>query len=329
MSVITLNIEGYIQCRLATDPDPTDERRGVSGYTFALPGEPDLDWIIYTQPGPGVVPRVGVEREVGVKVIGGFCGTQAIISGHPLFNAPVILEDQPRFEERNYIMVTTSFGVIAPFKLRVKGKGIEIFRQVDWYPGKPLDFPLWETPQNYLNPYVMQSFDAGAADCAALLGASQNPSVYRKERLNTLLHLKETSRLTPDGLAAIDKRIEQLRMDDPRDRRTAQLVNRANYSYAINGPASLKLEESPEQWLNGNFVKKEWQYLRPDQPLSPWPFNFWIGSWDADSLTAYLKGTIQIYDLGPNFEAWLKGEKEGAREVGKAAAVKGAKRGLK
>ena len=31
-----LHFEGYFQCRLATDPDPTREPRGVSGYTYAL-----------------------------------------------------------------------------------------------------------------------------------------------------------------------------------------------------------------------------------------------------------------------------------------------------
>ena len=44
-----LHFEGYFQCRLATDPDPTREPRGVSGYTYALAGEDDLDQVIYLQ----------------------------------------------------------------------------------------------------------------------------------------------------------------------------------------------------------------------------------------------------------------------------------------
>jgi hypothetical protein len=307
MAVITLNFAGYIQCRLATDPDPTDERRGVSGYTFALPGEPDLDWTIYTQPGKGVVTRPGVEREVGVRVTGGFCGTEAIVKGHPLFEAPVALEDNPRFEERNYVVITQQFGVIAPFKMRVLGKDIELFRQVHFYVGKPLDYPLLETPQANLMPYTLQAFNVGMPQCAALLGPSQNPSVYRADRLAKLLDIKQRSRLTPDGLAAINKRIEQLRMDDPRDRRTGQLVNSASYSYSVNGPASIRLGKGPATWLNGHFDPQEgWQYHLPDRPLLPWPCSFWIGSWDADSLTCYISGTIQIYDLGPEFEKWLE-----------------------
>lgn len=311
MAVITLNFEGYIQCRLATDPDPTDERRGVSGYTFALPGEPDLDWTIYTQPGEGVVPRVGVERSVGVRVTGGFCGTEPIVKGHPLFQAPVALEDSPRFEERNYIVITQQFGVIAPFKLRVLGKDIELFRQVDFYPGKPLDFPLLETPQSNLMPYTLQAFNSNVPACAALLGPSQNPSVYRAERLHKLLAIKASSRMTPDALAAINKRIEQLRIDDPRDRRTSQLVNSASYSYSVNGPASVRLGSGPATWLNGlHHPEHGWQYREPDRPLLPWPCTFWIGSWDADSLTCYMSGTMQVYDLGADFEKWLEGRKK-------------------
>ena len=63
--MITLNFEGWFQCRLATDPDPSDEPRGVSGWTFAVAGEEDLDRIIRLQqpvsprsPGPG--SKVGV-----------------------------------------------------------------------------------------------------------------------------------------------------------------------------------------------------------------------------------------------------------------------------
>ena len=58
MSTLTLNFEGWFQMRMATDPDPTDEKRGVSGYTFALAGEPDLDAKVHMQPDePGVWQR--------------------------------------------------------------------------------------------------------------------------------------------------------------------------------------------------------------------------------------------------------------------------------
>lgn len=313
MAVITLQFEGYVQCRLATDPDPTDERRGVSGYTFALPGEPDLDWIIYTQPGPGVVARPGVTgRDVGVRVTSGYCGTQPIQQGHPLFGAPIRLEGSPRFEERNYIVTQKTFGVISPFRLRVEGQGIELFRMVDFYPGKPIGFDLLRIPQKVLEPYTA-TFVVGYPACLPLLGPSQNPSVYRAERLQTLLKLRTTepvyqpgtSHYSAEALAALDKRISQLRIDDPRDRRTGQLGNASTWSYALNGPASLRLGAGKPQWLNGSGDESNWTYADPSKPLDPWPCNFWMGCWDADSLTLYMSGTLQVYELGNRFEQWL------------------------
>ena len=57
--MIEIHFEGWFECRLATDPDPTDEPRGVSGWTYALAGEPDLDRIIRTQPMGTVSRRFG------------------------------------------------------------------------------------------------------------------------------------------------------------------------------------------------------------------------------------------------------------------------------
>ena len=62
---IWLKFNGWFQCRLATDPDPTDEPRGVSGYVRAVAGEPDLDRILRLQ--PPVVQR-SYCPQVGVKV---------------------------------------------------------------------------------------------------------------------------------------------------------------------------------------------------------------------------------------------------------------------
>jgi len=49
MTELTINFEGYWQCRQATDPDPSDDPRGVSGYTFALGYEHDFDGVIRLQ----------------------------------------------------------------------------------------------------------------------------------------------------------------------------------------------------------------------------------------------------------------------------------------
>lgn len=47
--VIDIRFEGFFLCRLATDPDPSLEERGVSGFTYAVAGESLLDPSIFTQ----------------------------------------------------------------------------------------------------------------------------------------------------------------------------------------------------------------------------------------------------------------------------------------
>ena len=49
MDTLKINFEGYWQCRQATDPDPSDDPRGVSGYTYAVGAENDLDLVIRLQ----------------------------------------------------------------------------------------------------------------------------------------------------------------------------------------------------------------------------------------------------------------------------------------
>jgi hypothetical protein len=46
---LELGFEGFFMCRIATDPDPTNERRGMSGYTMALADEAPLDQVIRLQ----------------------------------------------------------------------------------------------------------------------------------------------------------------------------------------------------------------------------------------------------------------------------------------
>lgn len=49
LKYLTIHFDGYYAYRIATDPDPTDEPRGFSGYTMALAGEDKLDQIVRLQ----------------------------------------------------------------------------------------------------------------------------------------------------------------------------------------------------------------------------------------------------------------------------------------
>ena len=49
MSTLSISFDGYFQCRLATDPDPSNEQRGISGFTYSVAGETLLDPSIWSQ----------------------------------------------------------------------------------------------------------------------------------------------------------------------------------------------------------------------------------------------------------------------------------------
>jgi hypothetical protein len=49
MSILHISFEGFFLCRLATDPDPSAEQRGVSGFTYSIAGESLLEPSIWSQ----------------------------------------------------------------------------------------------------------------------------------------------------------------------------------------------------------------------------------------------------------------------------------------
>lgn len=49
-NIIDISYEGFFLCRLATDPDPSLEERGISGFTMAVAGESLLDPSVFFQP---------------------------------------------------------------------------------------------------------------------------------------------------------------------------------------------------------------------------------------------------------------------------------------
>src|SRR5205823_549977 len=103
-------------------PDDFADRRGASGWTFAVAGEPDLDRVIRFQSpiaarshGPTVGVKVnGVERD------------GAPLGGSPLIGAPVELLDDPVFEGRNGEIATSANEPIVPFAVRIKRSDIAL-----------------------------------------------------------------------------------------------------------------------------------------------------------------------------------------------------------
>jgi hypothetical protein len=147
--MLELHFEGWFQCRLARDPDPSDEKRGISGASFATVYEPDLDRIIrlndpvasrdWFLPPDNQVPRVGVS----VKAV--YIRGQKN-DNHPLLGARVDFLDKPVFQGLNGVLQSTGCEPIDPFHVRVSGNNIVLKKKDLWDPDRPgltmYDLPL-------------------------------------------------------------------------------------------------------------------------------------------------------------------------------------------
>lgn len=276
--MMELQFEGYFQCRLATNPDPTDELRGVSGYTFALAGEPDLDRIIRFQT-PIAVRSHG--PRVGVRV------TTVAIDGerradHVLVEAAVDLLNHPRFESRNVILSDDrgGVGVIHPFVVQISKQGVSLRRE-DLFDCQQPDLPLHQISPMTLNRRAPRQLDGMVYEperVAALVGV-EDAVAFRSARR---LALERDREAVENSIlaAALDKRIRELSNSDPRNIRTVILNVGQDRRFDINGPTEI--------------IDREDQLGVQCDTERDWPIEFWMGAWDADALCGFVKGKLSI-----------------------------------
>ncbi len=274
---LVLEFAGWFQCRLATNPDPTDEPRGVSGHTFALPGEPDLDRVIRFQ--EPVAPRSHGPRvavEVGAVSRGG-----ESLSDHPLLRASVDLLDGPKFESRNLLLTDDRAGVglIHPFHLEVKVPGLVVRRRDLVDPDAP-DQELHRVAPELLNrraPVDLNGMIMDPERIAEVTGITDGLEfrARRREALETDL----AGARDPVVRAALEKRIRDLRITHPRDLRLISLQATQTRRFALNGP--VEIHDAAGR-------------LEPVDADRDWPIGFWMGGWDSDSLCGYVKGRLAI-----------------------------------
>lgn len=292
---LAIRCEGWCQVRLATNPDPSDEPRGVSGYTFALPGEPDLDRIIRFQ--DPVCPRShGPTIEVTVRSVT-IDGRDA--PGHPLLGGPVNLlnrdgkppvrpidPDGPRFEERDTVIAPAGYEPMDPVHFHVASADgtIALARAALMYPEDP-SLPFWKIPAERLKQFGSVAVIVRSADVAAATGISDY-AAFRAERRRRLEADLEaaTSEPTPDQtrVAALRLRLRQFEIDakDPSDRRAMMLGVCETRNFPLEHPhATVEGEAAP-----GAAIDRD----------SPWNVEFWFGAWDCDALACYFKGSLVI-----------------------------------
>jgi hypothetical protein len=259
MATATIHFEGWFQCRLATDPD---EPRGQSGWTFAVAGEPDLDRIIRFQ--NAISPRshgpvVGVfVRQVDLD------GQPA--PGHSLVGTPVELLDNAVFEGRNGSVANSADEPVIPFRLVIAS----VNTRVEGF--DPVDI---NSPDHIRRrqPVNLTSNSQTALQASGVI----NPSNYRATRL---------ARVQADLAAATDTVVREgltLRRNELQlgsIRRNA-LGFQLDYAFDLRGPNRL---DDPTGSLG----------LGAGAAGGTWRVDYWMGAWDADALSGYVKGTLSI-----------------------------------
>jgi hypothetical protein len=266
--MIELRFRGWFQCRLATDPDPYDEPRGVSGYVNAYVDEPDLDRIIHLQP-PAF--RRDHAPPVGVQVDQLLHDGQEVASS-PLIGAAVTLLGAPRFEGRNKVIAGDGLEPVYPFDLAITTGPFQLRRAV--LPADPA------FPYDGLYAHGVE----GALDVIqAATGIVSLIPVWQQRLAD--LRTEEATAAEPHK-TALRERIGflQRNLAAPRGGVAGFFGALMRYDYELAAAATL---EDPAQLL-------------PEDPATgmSWRARFWLGAWDADALCGYCRGSLTLPAAG-------------------------------
>lgn len=291
---LDVHFEGYFLCRLTTDPDPTDEPRGVSGYTLALAGESNLDnWIQlnpsaeyvrqnFREPGRSLAEQGKIN--LGVKVTGTTPGPEQVPAA-ALIGLPVnLLTDAttgaPKFEGRNDIVGsddTISFA-IDPFILDISNPdgSVKINRQ-DLLPNG--NAPIWRLPPEAYQDRVGHLVDSsddnapGPLDVLEAIGVYDFYGYFRDRSRWIEAQLARTR--DSDEIQRLKTRLNAI--DFFGDRIRSRLGLKCEWSFKIGGGSV------------GTVVG-----LPGIDTTTPWPVTFWMGGFDGDLMIGYMRGTLTL-----------------------------------
>lgn len=291
---LVIHWEGWFEIRTSTDPDPTDEPRGVSGYTFAIPGEPDLDRVVRFQ-GPQAQrvpgPRIGVTVSA-VEVDG------QLVQDHPLVGMPVDLLEDPREEQRNNALdPADGYMFIDPFHVQIRSRdgSFVLQRRDDIVPGKPgstfRDATYDQLRRRGFKQMAGELPDMpdGTPQFYDITGFA-DPGAYRlhrrgliEARLNDLLRKQAQGQAPPEArreIAGLRFRLDQMLNPNAADRPTVRLTAYWARSFRVNGATTYV---DPGKLLGS-----------PPETREEWPVAFWFGVFDCDANAAYTRGSLTV-----------------------------------
>jgi hypothetical protein len=302
--LLEIQFQGYFMCRIATDPDPTNEQRGVSGYTLALVGEDPLDQVIRTQiDDPKFLERNlrPPTHEMGITI--GVGVNDVLFDGQPYFGpardalvgARLYLEGTnppfpgPTYDSRNNIVGSDDnmAFVVNPFQLALRQ-------------GKPGEESLLITAEDYLNParpeqkiweiedpetYARRlpvTFSSNSTPAQAAIRAFDG-AVYFQDRVKFLR--KRIADLEKQRVPDLETRLAELhtriwQIDFWASRIETKLAFQLTYSFNVNGPQ--------------NVIDRAGALEGEIDCGQPWPVTFWFGSWDGDLLIGWMQGSLSV-----------------------------------
>ncbi|MDX1415663.1 MAG: hypothetical protein R3293_15815 [Candidatus Promineifilaceae bacterium] len=287
---LIIQFEGWSIIRQPTDPDPTDEARGVSGYTFALAGEPDLNRVIYLQTPQEFEPRThGPDLGVTVRRAARH-DAQGQTEIKALEKGTVHLLGEPKLENRNWTLTPAGFEPIVPFDLEIQGQGISIRRSAPIDPDHP-DRPIWQIEEAMLRAKAADGVVYEPATIGNATGiwdslqiATERCALLEKD-LAALRQKRHKSEQDLIAIAVLEARISELKIGigNPQDRRIMARYYVERFAFQMQGQAVITGDE--EGLLCGKLNTAE---------TPGWTIGFWFGAWDPDTLTSYMKGALEI-----------------------------------
>jgi hypothetical protein len=299
---LTLDFDGYFMCRVATDPDPSDDPYGTSGYTMALSNEPVLDQVIRLQPDPSLAPLRSNPLEhiqVGVSVRNvSFDGSPDPARTEILRGARVELMGNPKFistnnavgSDDNMAFLIEPFHLSIQHKLQIDDKPVSIaIDAVDYLDPCQKDKTAAQIANPALYAYRLSSQASASIDAHRAIEVFDEYGYFRDRRY----WLKERIEKTTDEQERQACRSRLYQIETWGDRMSNKLGFRSIWAHETNGEQRFHIQ-SPgmaNSILNGQAILDQ-----------PWYVKYWFGGWDGDLLIGFMVGSLNIPFVPNDFD---------------------------
>lgn len=284
MSLVTLYIryKGWAVVRIPTDPDPSDEPNGASGYTFAFAGEPRLDRIFRLQPAPEYV-RPGPDLNGqpwpwGVTVFDAEVEhADGTLEKRPeMIGAKVDMLGHPKLENRNWVLTYPGWEPFVPYTLQIQGPGFCLQRS------EPLSTdgtPYWKLPTETLITIAARGANIERETVGTATGIWDPMSLYRDRK--AWLEAAMKTEKDPVKQQALASRLYEVELGLSR----GASDNRIGAHYAV---------ERFDFDVTGNDATASGTLPAKVDLSAPWSSSFFFACFDADLLGCYLQGVLEV-----------------------------------